>query len=266
MLSNLHTHSTYCDGKNTLEEMVQAALKLNFCSLGFSGHGFTDGDNSYCMKDTAAYIHEVKTLRQKYKDEIEIYLGVEEDAICFVDRSKFDYIIGSSHYYRTPKGLYAVDNTPDTVKECLKHFNNDPIALAENYFSHFCTYINSRRPDIIGHFDLLTKFDEKNGYMFLNNTEYHALAEKALRDALRADCLFEVNTGAISRGWRTTPYPHENLLHILKNEGGKLTLTSDSHAAETLDCHFAETKQLLKDVGFQYTYVLYGGTFVKDYL
>ena len=183
ILEDFHVHSTYCDGKNTLEEMVQAALKLNFCSLGFSGHGFTDGDNSYCMKDTAAYIHEVKTLRQKYKDEIEIYLGVEEDAICFVDRSKFDYIIGSSHYYRTPKGLYAVDNTPDTLKECLKHFNNDPIALAENYFSHFCTYINSRRPDIIGHFDLISKFNE-GGRLFDENHPRYVAAYTAAIDRL----------------------------------------------------------------------------------
>ena len=37
-LQNLHTHTTYCDGKNTAEEMVQKAIELGFRSLGFSGH------------------------------------------------------------------------------------------------------------------------------------------------------------------------------------------------------------------------------------
>ena len=40
ILSNAHTHTTFCDGKNTAEEMVQAALDNGFVSLGFSGHSF----------------------------------------------------------------------------------------------------------------------------------------------------------------------------------------------------------------------------------
>lgn len=266
MLSNLHTHSTYCDGKNTPEEMILSALELGFSSLGFSGHGYERADCGYCMQDTAGYMQEIKSLREKYKNDIEIYLGVEEDAAAPVNRDDFDYIIGSSHYYKFGSEAYAVDSSPEISKKALERIGDDPLVLAENYFSRFCAYIKARRPDIIGHFDLLTKFDEKGGGLFLQHPAYHALAEKYLREALQADCLFEVNTGAISRGWRTAPYPHENLLHILKKEGGNLTITSDCHAVGTLDCHYAETKQLLKDIGFQYTYVLYGGKFVKDYL
>lgn len=266
MLSNLHTHSTYCDGKNTPEEMVLSAIGLGFCSLGFSGHGYERPDCGYCMQDTAGYIAEVKALREKYKKEIEIYLGVEEDLVAPVNRADFDYIISSNHFYKFRDEAYAVDSNPEITQKALERIGGDPLVLAENYFSRFCEYIKVRRPDIVGHFDLLTKFDEKSETLFLNNPEYHRLAERYLRDALTADCLFEVNTGAISRGWRTAPYPHENLLHILKKEGGKLTITSDCHAAGTLDCHYPETKQLLKDVGFQYTYVLYGGKFIKDYL
>ena len=39
---NLHTHCTYCDGKNTLEEMVLAAIDKGFSSLGFSSHCFSN--------------------------------------------------------------------------------------------------------------------------------------------------------------------------------------------------------------------------------
>ena len=40
---NFHTHTTYCDGKETAEQMVQAAIAKGFTRLGFSGHGFPPG-------------------------------------------------------------------------------------------------------------------------------------------------------------------------------------------------------------------------------
>ena len=40
MLQNLHTHSTFCDGIHTPEQMVQFALQKGFTSLGFSGHSY----------------------------------------------------------------------------------------------------------------------------------------------------------------------------------------------------------------------------------
>ena len=53
MLSNLHTHSTFCDGVNTPEEIVKSAVERGFSSVGFSGHGYTDFDLCYCMKNPA---------------------------------------------------------------------------------------------------------------------------------------------------------------------------------------------------------------------
>ena len=35
---NLHTHSTFDDGQNTMEEMVRAAISAGLTSLGFSIH------------------------------------------------------------------------------------------------------------------------------------------------------------------------------------------------------------------------------------
>ena len=39
---NLHTHTTYCDGKESVESMIQAAIAKDFIRLGFSGHVFND--------------------------------------------------------------------------------------------------------------------------------------------------------------------------------------------------------------------------------
>ena len=42
---NLHTHSTYCDGQSTLEEMVKSAINKDFYYIGFSGDESTVTDN-----------------------------------------------------------------------------------------------------------------------------------------------------------------------------------------------------------------------------
>lgn len=267
MLSNLHTHTTLCDGKNSPEEMVLAAIDKGFSSIGFSGHGYTDFDLSYCLKDMDAYIRTIRDLQERYRSKIDIYLGVEEDSGCpLPNRSDFDYLIGSSHYVQLNGSFYPIDCGADKLQECIKLFDGDPLKLADSYYRIFCDYIHTRKPDIIGHFDLITKYDELDASLFLNNPAYQALAERYLKEALKSDCLFEINTGAIGRGYRTSPYPSEELLHVLKTNGGKVTLSSDCHAADKLDCFFTEARAILRDIGFQYIYVLSKDTFIKDYL
>ena len=219
------------------------------------------------MMDTAGYINQIKALKEKYKDKIQIYLGVEEDLTQYVVGEDFDYIIGSSHYFNIGGKLHPIDLSHEYFKSCLELFGGDVKALSESYYSSFCDYILCRKPDIIGHFDLITKFDEIEGMgYFLNNPEYTEIAEKYLKIALKSECIFEVNTGAISRGYRTSPYPQENLLHILKENDAKIVLSSDSHSADTLCFAFEEARRLLKDVGFSHSYVLYDGKFQKNFI
>ncbi len=264
MKSNLHTHSTFCDGKNTPEEIALAAIGKGFSSVGFSGHGYTDFDLRYCVKDVAGYQAEVKRLKEKYKGEIEIYLGVEEDSFCQANRDEYDYMIGSSHYYEVNGKYYPIDSNPECFQICLELFGYDAERMAENYYGKFCNYINKRKPDIVGHFDLITKFDEMGKSHFLKNANYNRIVEKYIETVADSGCVFEVNTGAISRGYRTSPYPAENLLHILKKHNARLTVSSDSHSIETLDYGFDEAKLMLKDIGFRQIYHLSGGGFVPE--
>lgn len=267
MLTNYHTHTNLCDGKNTPEEVVLSAIDMGFDAIGFSGHGYTDFDLTYCMKDMKAYSAEIKRLKEKYKNKIQIYLGVEEDAFYLLDRSDYDYILGSSHYFNIDGKYYPIDSNYDCFKECLKLFGGDVLTLATSYYSAFAEYIINRKPDIVGHFDLITKYDEVDTQMrFLNNEAYLDIACKYMKQALKADVIFEVNTGAISRGYRKNPYPHERLLHLIKKENGKIILSADSHEVKTLSAYFEDAKQIIKDAGFDHVYVLYDGTFKKDFI
>lgn len=263
MLANFHTHSTFCDGKNTPFEVVEKAIEKGFSSIGFSGHGYTPFDLRYCMKDTTSYIAEIKRLKQEYKNKIEIYLGVEEDAFNPLNRSDFDYVIGSSHYFKVEDKYYPIDSSYDYFKKCLEVFNYDIQLLAQTYYKTFLDYIVKRKPDIVGHFDLITKFDELDKSLFFEDKKYNQIAEKYMKKAVETECIFEVNTGAISRGLRTSVYPAENLLYVIKKENGKLILSSDSHNIDTLDFGFKDVEKYLKDFGFTHLYTLKGGKFVK---
>ncbi len=263
MLANFHTHSTFCDGNNTPEEIVLAAIERGFSAIGISAHGNTPYDLRYCMTDTEGYIECVTALKEKYRGKIQVYLGLEEDAFAPQDRNRFDYIIGSSHYFLVEGNFYPIDSSPEYFARGLEAYNNDKLKLAECYYEKFCAYIKHRRPDIIGHFDLVTKFDESHELLYLNDPEYKKIAESALLEAAKYGCLFEVNTGAMIRGLRTTPYPSKDLLYLLKKQDAGLILSSDSHDIGTLDGYFDEAKQCLRDIGFDHLYTLYNNEFVK---
>lgn len=74
--ANYHTHTTFCDGSDTAEAVVQEALHRGFTHLGFSGHM----DPGVSM-DYDAYAQEICRLQVAYRDRIDILRGVELDAV-----------------------------------------------------------------------------------------------------------------------------------------------------------------------------------------
>ena len=92
---NLHTHTNFCDGKNSAEEMVKAAIELGCEGIGFSGHSYIEGEDYWTMteKGTQKYIQEVLAAKEKYSSNIEILLGIEYDILSNIDTSIFDYDI-----------------------------------------------------------------------------------------------------------------------------------------------------------------------------
>ena len=119
MLSNLHTHTTFCDGKSTAEEMVHSAIEKGFVSLGFSGHAYTPFELTSCMTDEDGYVKEINRLKEVYKKDIEIYLGIEEDAFALVNRSKYEYIIGSLHFLKVNGQILPFDIGNEYMTRCF---------------------------------------------------------------------------------------------------------------------------------------------------
>lgn len=253
-LRNYHTHTTFCDGQNTVEEMAAAAAALGMRALGFSGHSYTFYDTRYCMarEDLPGYAAAVRAAQSQYRGRMEIYLGVEDD--FHGDRPDFprDYTIGSVHCVLAGGVHYEVDNTQAELERAIREgFGGDVFALTAAYFADVARVLDVTRCDFVGHFDLVTKFNEGGRRFDEEDPRYWKPALEALEHLCAQGAVFEINTGAMARGYRTAPYPAPRLLRAIHELGGAVILSSDAHSAGRLCAHFPEAAALAMRCGFR---------------
>ena len=248
--SDLHTHTLYSDGKCGAEEIVLAAIERGLRTVGISDHSYTAFDESYCMKNAAldAYLLEIDALKRKYEGKIRVLAGIEEDLFSESDLSRFDYAIGSVHYLKIGETYYPVDENAEILLAAAEeHFDGDFLKLAELYFEEVGALADKKGVSIVGHFDLISKFNEKRNLFSEDAPRYIAAWEKAADRLLAAGKTFEINTGAMHRGYRSSPYPSPRILTYLKKAGAKFVFGSDSHTDKTLGFAFGEAEELIKE-------------------
>ena len=254
-LQNIHSHTVYCDGTLTLEEMVVAAIEKGCDSFGFSGHSYAPFDEKHCMspENTRRYILEITQLKEKYAGRIELFTGIEQEYLGENIQEDFDFIIGSVHYIKNGETLVCVDGGAKAQKmECEINYGGDYYAMAEAYFAAASDVAAKTKADIIGHFDLIAKYNFEGRLFDESHPRYTGAALDAMREILKKQKLFEVNTGAMFRFNKPEPYPSVFLLKELFKRGGEVILSSDSHHAESI-CHkFSEMRELVKSCGFKY--------------
>lgn len=257
--ANYHTHTTYCDGKQSAAEMAKAAYEKGFTHLGFSGHSYTAFDESYCMsrQHVLQYRQDIAALQAQYAGKMDIFCGVEQDFYGTDSTEDFDFVIGSVHYIQQNGQYHAVDESEDIFLKVVKEeFGGDYLKYAKCYFETVAQVVEKTNADFIGHFDLLTKFNEGGKHFDMTQKPYRALALEAMETLLQTEKPFEINTGAMYRGLRTEPYPSYDLLKQLQKWGGKVLLSSDSHDGNSLGFAFSEVAQALQEFGFQSVYIL----------
>ena len=131
--SNIHSHTTYVDGRNTAGEMVQAALALGFHTLGFSEHGHVEYDAcSMSPEQEPAYRAEVLRLRADYAGRIAIPLGYEHDWLAPAPDYPYDFVIESVHYLPADGGYWSVDETAKRLVDFAKAISGSDPSKAED--------------------------------------------------------------------------------------------------------------------------------------
>ena len=275
---NFHTHSQFCDGKNTAEEMVLAAIEKGFDVLGFSSHCmhplnpefYKPVDNLWHIPadNIKAYTLEVLRLREKYADKIKIYLGFEADYFDSADfgsaipakdtYSDFspDYLIGAVHFINTDKGFFTVDHKPEIVKENLIRFYSKPNgeidgrAVVCDYFAAEREMLKKGDFDIIAHCDLIKLRNGPLNFFDPEESWYKQELQATALEIARAGVIAEINTGAIGRGIMDDTYPSQYFLELLYELGVPVCINSDAHTTAMLDGAFDRAAAQAKKTGY----------------
>jgi len=235
--------------------MILAALDKGCDSLGFSDHSYFPSDPNFSTDPETAveYAREINELKTKYEGTIEIFLGIEHDYYTPIHLEGLDFIIGTAHYVKIGGKYPTVDADAERQRRLVDdHFGGDCYALAEAYFETIAGIMKKTNADIIGHFDLVAKFNI-NGSLFDETHPRYVGAALGAMDEILKDCrLFEVNTGMMYRFDKPEPYPSVFLLKELYRRGGEVILSSDSHVAGSLCHNFDEMRELLKTIGYKH--------------
>jgi histidinol-phosphatase (PHP family) len=269
--SNYHTHSDFCDGLGSIDDYCARARLLGFSSLGFSSHAPFPIETDWHME--AGRIGEYRSLvaaaKKAHEGSLEVYLGIEADYLAGmaapddgrISSFGLDYVIGSVHYLRSPRGrLFTIDEQADAVGAILaSDYEGNGRALAEAYFDALDSMLEKSRFDILGHIDLLKKNNPLLRFFDEDSAWYRERVRGSLELAKRNGCIVEVNTGGMARGKITVPYPDDRILRDMHASGIPVTLNADAHRPEHLDFAFRETLELMRSSGYRTTMQLVGG-------
>ncbi len=265
IIGDYHTHTAFCDGDNSPEEMLLAAIDKGLKYYGFSSHSHLAYDESWNMSsdEQRKYVAEVLALKDKYKDKITVLLGTEYDLLSDNDLAPFDYVIGSCHSIIRDGEYISVDHSEKTFTQCAQQFyGGDYYAFSKEYFELMSTAANREEFTFYGHFDLVNKFNKDFKFFNENDTRYTAPMYSALEKLAASGKPFEINTAATYRHSPTQPTCSAvKWLSALYELGGKIVINSDAHRAQRIGYNFEKAKSFAKKCGFKDYLVLTGEGF-----
>lgn len=265
IFSTCHNHCTMCDGKNTAAEMINAAIAAGFTDFGMSCHSRFAPEQNSTIKSDDEYIDAMRLLQKEYAGVINFSVGIEQDMLAPVKkRSAYDYLIGSVHsFFNEHSGTYySVDASPNELKACIDDmFGGDAMAMVRDFYTATASNARKYQPDIIGHFDLVTKFNDGDKFFDESSVEYKNAALDALAACAQTGAIFEVNTGGVYRGAKSEFYPAPFLLEALYEMDAKITLNADAHCVDAIDFGLSQALEQVQKIGFKSVFLLKNGKF-----
>ncbi len=246
---NFHTHNEICGhATGTLEDYVKKAISLGFTDLGMTEHAPFPGDafsNRMAFEELSGYLDECFRLKEVYKDDISIRVGLEAEYLWQYDgyydwllNSKgVEYLILGQHYYMDESGYITwLFNCLENGEQAVGYANSVVRAMKTGYFSY------------VAHPDLYYMSD-------IDGSEGCAKADEILIDAaVSRGYILELNANGIRRGIRSFstgdryPYTDRLFWDKLKGTDIRVIVGSDAHDPEWLyDDSVKGCLQLAKD-------------------
>lgn len=117
IFADYHTHTIYSDGKTTIKENVEQAIKQGLEIIGISDHGYKHMGFGVKYEKYPYIREEIDKLQEQYKD-IKILMGIEcnilddKGSIDIDERilSFVDYVMAGYHFGSTPKNIRGLKN------------------------------------------------------------------------------------------------------------------------------------------------------------
>ncbi|MDO5111729.1 MAG: histidinol-phosphatase HisJ family protein [Clostridia bacterium] len=249
---DLHTHTSYSDGTNSVMQMAEAAMHKGLRTLGISDHAPVPWANDWCIDPARVKEEgeEIARVREGLGDKLTLLWGVELDMCSQRDDTPYDYVIGSTHELLLSDTHRSVDESEKTMLSTVReYFGGDYYAYTKAYFDTLAGWAQ-RDIDILGHVDIVTKFNEGGKHFDENDPRYLRPAEDAIAAIAARGHIFELNSGAVSRGYRKSVYPSMQLLRMIRDHGGRILLSSDAHAGGDIAFLFDDMEERAKACGF----------------
>lgn len=254
MKADFHTHTNFSTdaARNSAPEvMIQSAIQHGLETICITDHMDPDFDDigEEFVFDTEAYFQTLLPLQEKYRDQIEVLIGVEfglqphlgEKAKEYVNKYPFDYVIGSTHVLH---GLdpYIRNNFKDhTDKQLYREMFEETLINIQNVKDF----------DSMGHLDYIVRYglEREKSYSYEENAD---VIDAILKCLIQNGKGLELNTAGLKYGLPFA-HPYPAILKRYRELGGEIiTVGSDGHKPEHLAYDFHVVNDLLLDCGFKY--------------
>jgi histidinol-phosphatase (PHP family) len=270
---NFHTHTTYSDGKAEPEEYIKAAIEKGLRSLGFSEHAPLPFENNFSVKDVHQlnqYVTEIRGLKEKYKEQLNIYAALEADYIPGVslgfkllkDNFNLDYIIGSVHLVKHPDDRMWFIDGPD--REVWKNgleglFNNNIRTAVTAYFHQVMGMIASQKPEVIGHIDKIMMHN-RNDFFTEDEKWYRDLVSQCLEVAKQHNCIIEINTRGLYMKRYHSFFPGPGIMKEMAKLQIPVTISSDAHKPDEVALGVDDAAEALRAAGYEDVWIFEGNS------
>lgn len=244
MKVNLHTHTTRCNhAVGADEEYVLAAIEAGYDILGFADHTPLPYDTDFynCdkmrMEELEGYIQSVTSLKEKYKDQIKIVMGLECEAVerCFPYlaqlKEKMDYLLLGNHGDKEHEDFFGFIRTPDL----LWHYLETAVKGMETGL-----YLYLAHPDLMF-----------RSYPVLDR-DAAQVSRELCKAAKRLNMPLEYNLMGVSKGSGPDRlgYPCRRFWEIAAEENCVAVVGVDAHNPDHLrNWSMEEAKQVLREWG-----------------
>ena len=261
IVADVHTHTYYGHGKNSVYEMFSAGRTKGLHLQGFSEHSPRPAGYDYPVEyrkhleaNYDRYIAEVRHLQSETTPRaggVSVLLGVELDWIegqtefmkAVLAAHDYDYVIGGIHFL----GNWGFDWSAD---DWVKLSVEDKEDLYVRYYRTMLSMVNSRMFNIVAHPDLIKLFSRMDFDNWLEKPgrrDVVCLALSALREAGMA---MEISSAGLRKPCREI-YPGPIIMSLAAELHVPISFGSDGHCVETLAANFDTLADYA--AGFGYT-------------